>query len=365
MKKAVAANALDYERVVRQAVGVQGFYVIVFAMFVFAFGALLTYTIILADDVSVVVSHWSGHETVEPWTRRGVILGVSVACLLPLGLVKNMSTLARTSSLSLLAVVCVILVVVIRAGTGVPDPPTFQGSPHELDAFAPRFFPALGAICFAFVCHHSSMVVFNSLQPRLANLSTWAFITHASIAAAVCCSVVLAVTGYVTFGTATQANLLNNYSLSDELVNVTRIVFALTMLLTYPMEMFVARHCIAALWKSGEQSAPRLTHWQHISVTVVLWLIAMGIALVLDDLGLVLELAGGTSATILGFVMPALLVLRTTKHNLQLWKNDSSSVCAAAQELVPAFALLLFGCVAFVVSTTETIRSAVVSGGSH
>ncbi len=450
--EAVRHKQLDYEALALKAFGRKGFLAVVTAMFLFAFGGLLTYTIILADDISVVAAVWSGQE-VSSWVRRGVILACSVGILLPLSLVRNMSSLAKTSGVSLLAVATVVIVVLIRAGTGAPDAtmPEPGTDEEKLLMFAPRFFPALGAICFAFVCHHSSMVVFNSLQPKHTNQRTWRCVTHTSIAIAVGSCVVLSVAGYSTFAGLTDANLLNNYAPGDQLVNVTRVVFALTMLLTYPMEMFVARHCVLALMShlgkdaqgggspvqhtpvavpiasaaaspaakhsgsgrapppsSGEGvsvappalpsaspsaveqqalSAPAATGgadagsssagatapstvarsvstggrvpWRtHAGITVSLWAVAMGIALVVEDLGLVLELTGGVSATIIGFVMPGLLQLKLTTFQLLPWRNSPATQCAAWKHLLPAYTLVVTGMIAFVVSTVTTIHSA-------
>ena len=445
--EAVRHKQLDYEALALQAFGRRGFLAVVASMFLFAFGGLLTYTIILADDITVVATVWSG-QAVTAWARRGVIVGASVLVLLPLSLVRNMSSLAKTSGISLLAVATVVVVVLIRAGTGPPDATLPEPGTDEevLQMFAPRFFPALGAICFAFVCHHSSMVVFNSLKPKHTNQRTWACVTHTSIATAVASCVILSVAGYATFGNITDANLLNNYAPEDQLVNVTRIVFALTMLLTYPMEMFVARHCVLAMMNhmgAGAQSldagsdasgapvqhtpvavpvtstaasptrnqpasssstsvsavappalpaasaseaeqlalsrpaatagagatAPttparsvstggRVPWRTHAGITVTLWLCAMGISLVVEDLGLVLELTGGVSATILGFVMPGLLQLKLTTFNLVPWRNSPASQCSAWKHLLPAYALVVSGMIAFVVSTVTTVHSA-------
>jgi len=446
--EAVRHKQLDYEALALQAFGRKGFLAVLASMFLFAFGGLLTYTIILADDISVVAAVWSGQDS-TPWVRRGVILVASVFVLLPLSLVRNMSSLARTSGVSLVAVATVVIVVLIRAGTSPPDAelPAPGSDDEVLALFAPRFFPALGAICFAFVCHHSSMVVFNSLKPKHTNQRTWACVTHTSIATAVSSCVILSVAGYATFGGLTDANLLNNYAAGDQLVNVTRVVFALTMLLTYPMEMFVARHCVLAILnhmgnspqaslKAGEGGSPhnhtpvavpvsstaaspaargsstaaapsssagvviappalpsgshseaeqsaltspaassagatapttparsvstggRVPWRTHAGITVGLWAVAMGISLVVEDLGLVLELTGGVSATILGFVMPGLLQLKLTTFNLVPWRNSAATQCAAWKHLLPAYALVVAGMVAFVVSTVTTVHSA-------
>ena len=37
-------------------------------------------------------------------------------------------------------------------------------------------------------------------------------------------------------------DLLENYCHSDDLMNVTRFAFAITIMMTYPIECFVTRH---------------------------------------------------------------------------------------------------------------------------
>lgn len=47
---------------------------------------------------------------------------------------------------------------------------------------------------------------------------------------------------YLTFRGIMLGSFLTNYSSTDELVNVMRCMFAITQTLTYPLELFVARH---------------------------------------------------------------------------------------------------------------------------
>ncbi len=60
-------------------------------------------------------------------------------------------------------------------------------------------------------------------------MSAWRATSIASVVVSVGASSVLAVTGYLRFRGLTQGNLLNNYSVDDNLVNFTRLVYALTM----------------------------------------------------------------------------------------------------------------------------------------
>jgi hypothetical protein len=45
-------------------------------------------------------------------------------------------------------------------------------------------------------------------------------------------------------------DLLNNYCLSDDLMSISRIVFVFTVLLTYPLECFVAREVVKNLFET-------------------------------------------------------------------------------------------------------------------
>jgi len=59
------------------------------------------------------------------------------------------------------------------------------------------------------------------------------------------------------------------------------------MVLTYPMEIFVARHTLHSLFYTG-----KMTNFQHYAFTLALWGSSVLVALAVDDLGFVLELTG-------------------------------------------------------------------------
>ena len=98
--------------------------------------------------------------------RRLVIVAVAIVFVLPLAMVQNMAKLAKTSALSIAAVVWIVGVVFVRSFTGVTDdvPVPTSDAEMELKVFNDNFFPAIGAISFAFTCHHSTFLVFNSLE---------------------------------------------------------------------------------------------------------------------------------------------------------------------------------------------------------
>ena len=91
----------------------------------------------------------------------------SVGLVLPLALLKNMAVLSKTSAVSLLCVIFIICVVIANAATPSPDTVLPRpGVQSELLFIDVNFFPAIGIIAFAFVCHHNSFMIFNSLKVR-------------------------------------------------------------------------------------------------------------------------------------------------------------------------------------------------------
>lgn len=89
------------------------------------------------------------------------------------------------------------------------------------------------------MCHHSSFLLYESLENP--TQSRWDKVTHVSVGISSVIVVIFGVAGYVTFTNFSQGDLLENYCLSDDLANVTRVFFTLTIMLTYPIECFVVR----------------------------------------------------------------------------------------------------------------------------
>lgn len=78
-----------------------------------------------------------------------------------------------------------------------------------------------------------------------------------------------------------------NYCMSDDLANIARILFAITIMLTYPIECFVVREVLEnAIW-SGK--APD-TRSHHILITVAIVATCFIFSTFTDCLGIVLEL---------------------------------------------------------------------------
>jgi len=104
---------------------------------------------------------------------------------------------------------------------------------------------------------------------------------------------------------------LNNFDDDSKTANGGRILLAITMFFTYPMEMFVARHVVVQLFLNGDLDGPNPNGWfnRRVIVTLCLYLTTLIPALIIDDLGPVLSLTGSLGASCLSYIATGLVYL--------------------------------------------------------
>ena len=176
---------------------------------------------------------------------------------------------------------------------------------------------SIAVISFAFVCHHNSLLIYGSLKEP--SMDRFGKVTHYSTAIAAVAAVAMSLAGYWTFTDKTLGNVLNNFPPDDGMVNLARFCFGMNMLTTCPLELFVAREVIETYFFQGEFDQNR-----HLIFTSALTIASLVVSLSASDLGVVLEITGGLSATALAFIFPSICYLKLC--------NESAGHAAATLE---------------------------------
>ena len=102
-----------------------------------------------------------------------------------------------------------MMVIIITVITQGPlQPPELRGKLRGSVLINDGVFQAIGVISFAFVCHHNSLLIYGSL--RKPTLDRFAKVTHYSAGISMVACLVMALAGYLTFGSKTDGNVLNN-----------------------------------------------------------------------------------------------------------------------------------------------------------
>lgn len=152
----------------------------------------------------------------------------------------------------------------------------------------------------------------------------------------------MALSGFLTFGSKTEGNVLNNFPSTNTMVNIARFCFGLNMLTTLPLEAFVCREVMFHYWLEGKQISTRL----HFGVSTGLVFSSMLISLMVCDLGAVFELIGATSACALAYILPPLCYIKLSQRS---WKTIPAWICVV-------FGFLVMG-ISVVQAVAKIIRS--------
>ncbi|KAK8741962.1 hypothetical protein OTU49_002038, partial [Cherax quadricarinatus] len=297
------AQVLTYQDLVNAAFGRPGFYVTSVLQFLYPFISLISYNIIVGDTLTKVLIRVTGISPESVLVRREFIMATSTLLItLPLSLYRNITRLAKISLVSVAMIVLIAVAMLIRVVTMKDSVPTTE------DAWnfgGDNLASAIGIMSFAFMCHHSSFLVYESLADN--TQERWNKATHISIASAAILSLVFAVAGYVTFTGYTQGDVFENYCWGDDLMNVCRGAYAVTILLTFPIECFVARDVMETAFFREYQPQP---FFRHAVLSVLIAMLCMFLSLSTDCLGIVLEVNGIMCAIPLAYILPALCYIK-------------------------------------------------------
>lgn len=171
------------------------------------------------------------------------MLCTSLVIIVPLSMLRDISQLATTSFLSITA--DAVLVVIVLSYSPVQDSVQDHGGFGQVVKdywMNTRVFIGLGVLSTAMACQHTAFLISGTLED--CTMPRWGTVTGRSLLLATLLSMLLGLFGYLGYLENTEGDILNNFEGGSMAVNAARILLAITMFFTYPMELFVARHVL-------------------------------------------------------------------------------------------------------------------------
>lgn len=328
----------SFQATVGHCFGKTGLIVISIAQGAFAFGGSMAFCVIIGDTIPHVVNaifpslHQIPVLGVLFTTRRSIIIIMTMFVSYPLALNKNIAHLAKASALALLSMLIIVLTVVIR-GPAVRSSTAHFTTP--LLTVNSGIFQGISVISFAFVCHHNSLLIYQSLKRP--TMDRFAMVTHWSTGVSMVACMVLGIGGFLVFQNETKGNVLNNFPGNDTMANVARFCFGFNMLTTLPLEIFVCREVLLNYFYPDQEHGTKL----HVISTTCLVVGAMSVSLFTCNLGAILELVGASSACTMAYILPPMCFLKLSGKKLV--------------HKLPSFACIAFGVIVMGISTAQTL----------
>ncbi|RHZ19930.1 hypothetical protein DYB37_003365 [Aphanomyces astaci] len=194
---------------------------------VFSFGIAVAYLVTLGDLITPLGLLFFGPDSLG--SSRPFLMSIFCgAIMLPLSLLKDVSSLQFSSMLGVFSIVFLVVAVAIRSGMRIHE----DGLPTSLDwgmnlSHGPNFMLSVPIVMFAFT---------NQVVNCAAYASLWIYLTIGLVA-------------YVAFGAVlaephVKGNILLSFPMSDVLIALARAAITFTVAVAYPLNIFPCRFSI-------------------------------------------------------------------------------------------------------------------------
>jgi len=304
-------NTMSYAHAWDATVGKSTSFIIAFSCFIDCWFGNLSYSMILADTISNLLASVG-----IAATRTQSLMGVTGIVLLPLCLMKNLSSLAPFSLLGIIGVLYTSFGMAARYFTGAYAPggkfvattlsePVF-GSAGAKAALSTKSLILTSMLSNAYIAHFNAPKYFaelkNNTMSRFSQVIAWSF------GSSVLLYSMITALGFLTFGAASNGLILNNYSTQDIIMNFSRVAIGLSVTGSYPLLFDGTRDGLLDLFKVPKE---KRTNSLFNKLTFGVLAMTTIVASKLTDLGLVASVGGATFGTALVFIYPAIMFLKS------------------------------------------------------
>ncbi|KIJ55723.1 hypothetical protein M422DRAFT_151672 [Sphaerobolus stellatus SS14] len=310
------------------------------------FGVSISYLIIVKSLMpNVVASIYHDLLPGDPpaWAMNGRLwITLCMAALIPLSFLRKLDSLRHASYIAVFAAVYLVIIVVVcyfRPLKGSIEP-----GPVYWVHFTPNFVSTFPVQVFAYTCAQNIFPIYNELINN--SQARMNIIIGSSIGTAALAYEIIAVFGYLTFGTAVGPNIVAMYPSTSLFIAFGQLAIVITVLLGYPLQVHPCRNCLDKVVSFGKQEEKgkavardvqtegdaeeeeleaeleddpenisglvkyEISPLKHTLLTGAIVSIGFMIAYFVDDLQLVLSFVGSTGSTTISFILPGLFFWR-------------------------------------------------------
>ncbi|RYP41973.1 hypothetical protein DL767_000604 [Monosporascus sp. MG133] len=332
------------------------------AIAVKCFGVAVSYLIIIGDLMPGVVEGFDSRATEIPYLmNRNFWITIFMLVIMPLAFLRRLDSLKYTSIVALLAIGYLIVLVVYHFASDALAPRdniryVEWGGPVEA-------LSALPVVVFAYTCHQNKFSILNELKDN-SPPSIMGVIT-ASIGSAAAVYVLVAVTGYMTFGNDVDGNIVSMYPPSTA-STIAKAAIVVLVTFSIPLQVHPCRASIYAVtqWRprsssrsptapgspgsrsllptsqarknSDHGSGAEISDIVFAGLTSLILILAYITALTVSSLERVLAFVGSVGSTSISFILPGVFYWKISHpdsgHQQRLAKEDDDATAHGAED---------------------------------
>ncbi|XP_067630642.1 putative sodium-coupled neutral amino acid transporter 10 isoform X2 [Eurosta solidaginis] len=352
IKSSLLTRRKSFEMLGFHAFGASGKLLVELCIIGYLFGTSITYFVVMGDLGPQIASKMFSLNIADfPHLRTWVMIGITIFCILPLAMLKNVDSLQTVCAASIGFYVCLVLKIVLESEQHIVE----HDWVDKVEYWRPAgILQCLPIFSMALSCQILDMLtikkktfgfirqlfeVFESINNQsieklngIVRNATW-----------ICTFVYIAVGffGYVAFCTQSfSGNILMNFSPSFG-SDVIKIGFVLSVAFSFPLVIFPCRVSLySLLYRKGHtDNTGYIPETRFKLITTCLVSSSLGIALLIPSVELIIGLVGSTIGVAICIMFPALCFRKIV--------TKQSTERALAQFIyVGGFCLMILGTVA-------------------
>ncbi len=243
----------SYEDLAQLGLGRPGRLLVMICKILYSFGCLVAYIVVIKDNFApgmrdLIYGSSDHHERTDLLhmilsDSAGFTWLISLVCILPLCLLRDMTPLASLSLVSVISMIAIVGIVVSMYFFS-PEIAVSGGSFYDKwIEVRPGIFESLGTFVFTFVSQHTVHLVFGSLKPGLRTVPNWKIVSSWSLFSATVVSLSVGIFVYMTFWQDTKSDIFDIYP-QGRIVDTAKLLLCVTMVLTFPLPFFTCRELL-------------------------------------------------------------------------------------------------------------------------
>ncbi|KAL1296723.1 hypothetical protein AAFC00_000194 [Neodothiora populina] len=314
------------------------------------FGVGISYLIIIGDLMPGVVRGFTDSPPAEYLVDRHFWVTVFMLVVIPLSFLRRLDSLKYTSVIALISIGYLVVLVVYHFAKG--DTLAERGAVHlvQWKGIVPTLasFPV---IVFAYTCHQNMFSILNEISDNSHFQTTSVVMT--SIGSAGSIYLLVAITGYLSFGDHVAGNIVAQY-IPSVASTIGKAAIVVLVMFSYPLQVHPCRASVDAVLKwrpsssrrsnqnnaSGSPSRASLLsqspatqatrgemgETRFAAITTAIIILSYIVAMTVSSLEMVLAYVGSTGSTAISFILPGLFYYKISSphspHHQRLLKGD-------------------------------------------
>ena len=314
LRTALITSTNSYETTAENIYGQFGKSFIAACIIAFIFGIVVASFVIIGDIIPTILKANFPSTEESILFREKVIFFLAFFVILPLSLIRDTQRLVLFSVFSLLTYAVFIVYLFTEAfyfgPTNIFHPNVKLFNPNGI-------LKCIPIILTGFSCQAQMLIYLETFPDSMKGVhDVKPLVIRAML---IVCVVYTAVGlfGYFTFvkeplGTDIFQNLSTSF-----LHQLLRLAFCTSVIISYPMVIFPMRSCIYSIIFSRGQltSDIKIPNFYFLSITLFIVIGSMIIAMMVPNIGIILNITGGSAGAILSFIFPALMFIQKSSHD--------------------------------------------------